>query len=208
MSSHKNPLDYSFSYYPECSQNELLRYKRLKREREQFELNEKETAEETRMLSEMKAMLPNDLIKLVGEFSPVVKQQQFLVKVEYFERWISENTERIMSLIDNWTKQHVGFVLTRIIQLDKPTFNAYLKGVGNDYNRFTKLEMSRSIKYYISLRSKQKRYEFKMKDWVFPHYFVPSHLNPAIDDLDPVRIYGAYKAVEEYNNRLKDKMSK
>ena len=155
MSSYKSP---SFSCYPlECSQNELIKSNQLKRQREEFELNEKETAEETILLRRMKTVLPDSLIKEIGKFSGVVIRQRFLVKVEYFDRWIIDNVGRIMSLLDTWSKPHVAFVLTRIIQLQKPECTSYLRGVGNLYNRFTKTEMASAIKYHISNRTKLLR---------------------------------------------------
>ena len=40
--------------------------------------------------------LPECLQTLIGEFSQVVAEQRYLVKYEFFDRWIVENTERIM----------------------------------------------------------------------------------------------------------------
>ena len=92
-------------YYPECSQNEQNRIRR-----------ETEILEERALLNRIDR-LPYYLQMLIGEFSPVVAEQRPLVKYEFFDRWIIENTERIMGLLEGWTKPHLGFVLNSIIQL-------------------------------------------------------------------------------------------
>jgi hypothetical protein len=168
MSSYKNPS--LFCYPLECSQNELSRLDRLKRQREEFELNEKETVEETILLRRMKTVLPDSLIKEIGEFSGVVIRQRFLVKVEYFDRWIIDNVGRVTSLLDTWSKPHVAFVLTRIIQLEKPECTSYLKGVGNLYNRFTKTEMAKALRFIsvIVRESRDKTFFLTTRSAFFP----------------------------------------
>jgi len=98
--------------------------------------------------------LPECLQTLIGEFSPVVAEQRYLVKYEFFDKWIVENTERIMSLIEGWTKPHVGFVLNRIIQLGSPDFDGYLKGK-RCYQHWDAKYMRKQIKVYISHRTER-----------------------------------------------------
>jgi hypothetical protein len=177
-------------------------------------IGDKEDSTETLLLTRMKTFLPEYLINEIAAFSGVVIKQRFLAKVEYLDKWIIENTGHIMSLIDTWTKPHVAFVLTRIMHLEKPVSNtAYLEGVGTLYDRFTKSEMAKAIKMHISYRVKNRRHEDllekdQMMKCVFPHYFVRCRVNPSLDEMEPARMYGAYKAIEEYDRRMREKKIK
>ena len=152
--------------------------------------------------------LPECLQTLIGEFSQVVAEQRYLVKYEFFDRWIVENTERIMSLIEGWTKPHVGFVLNRIIQLGSPDFDGYLKGK-TCYQHWDAKYMRKQIKVHISHRTKKERQDIiqdkRYEKTFIVHKFVPCRINPAFDECPPIRVYGAYKAIEEYDTRLKMK---
>ncbi len=184
-------------YYPECSQNEQNKIRK-----------ENEIIEERLLLARIDR-LPYFLQRLIGEFSPFVIKQQFLVKYNFFDKWIIENTERIMDLIEGWSKQHVGFVLNSIIQLEYPNYDGYLKG-GSVYQDRKANHMRKLIKIYISHRTENMRmdilteYLINHKNRVI-HKFVPCQINPEFDKCPPIRIYGAYKAIEEYDTRLKMK---
>jgi hypothetical protein len=184
-------------YYPECSQNEQNKIRK-----------ENEIIEERLLLARIDR-LPYFLQRLIGEFSPFVVKQQFLVKYEYFDKWIIENQDRIIGLIEGWSKQHVGFVLNSIIQLEQPGFDGYLKG-GSVYQDWKANHMRKLIKIYISHRTEKMRHDIlteyliNHKNRVI-HKFVPCQVNPEFDKCPPIRIYGAYKAIEEYDTRLKMK---
>jgi hypothetical protein len=190
-------------YYPECSQNEMNRISRKL-------LEEKEVLEERLLLARVNR-LPEFLQMLVGEFSPVVKEQKALFKYEFFDRWLNENTERIMSLIEGWTKPQVGFVLNSIIRLSEPYFDGYLKGA-ICYQHWTAEYMRKQIKVYISHRTKKQRpdiiADMRGESTFIVHKFVPCKVNPAFDDCPPIRVWGAYKAIEEFDQRLKTKKGK
>jgi len=186
-------------YYSECSQNEQ---NRIRKENEVFE---------ERALLNRVDRLPYFLQRLIGEFSPLVIKQRALVKYEFFDKWIIENTDRIMCLIEGWSKQHVGFVLNSIIQLEFPGFDGYLKGE-ICYQRCDAKYMRKQIKIYISHRTKEMRLDI-IKDLNHQrtytvHKFVPCQINPAFDECPPIRVYGAYKAIEEYDTKLKAKKTK
>jgi hypothetical protein len=186
-------------YYPECSQNEQNKIRR-----------ETEILEERALLSRIDR-LPYYLQMLIGEFSPVVAEQRPLVKYEFFDRWIIENTERIMGLLEGWSKPHLGFVLNSIIQLAHPEFTGYLKGK-TCYQHWTAKTMRKHVKVYISWRTKQMRpdiLEDRRHERTYTvHEFVPCRVNPAFDECPPIRVYGAYKAIEEYDTRMKMKKGK
>ena len=186
-------------YYSECSQNEQKRIRKVN-----------EVLEERILLARVDR-LPYFLQRLVGEFSPLLAVQRALVKYEFFDRWIIENTDRIMGLIEGWTKPHVGFVLNSIIRLEEPHFDGYLKG-GDCYQRKDAKYMRTQIKVYISHRTKEMRLDI-IKDAHhernYPvHKFAPCQINPAFDECPPIRVYGAYKAIEEYDTRMQMKKAK
>jgi hypothetical protein len=187
-------------YYPECSQNEINRInKKL--------LEEKEVLEERILLARVN-LLPEFLQMLVGEFSPVVKEQRALVKYEFFDRWLNENTQRVMDLIEGWTKPQVGFVLNSIIRLSEPYFDGYLKGE-SCYQHWPATYLRKQIKVYISHRTKIQRpdiiADMRGERTFIVHKFVPCNVNPDFDECPPIRVWGAYKAIEEFDSRLKAK---
>ena len=186
-------------YYPECSQNEQNKIRK-----------ENEILEERLLLARIDR-LPYFLQRLIGEFSPIVIKQKFLVKYNFFDKWIIENTERIMGLIEGWTKQHIGYVLNSIIRLEEPNFDGYLKGQ-TCYQHWDAKTMRKDIKVHISHRTKKMRpdilEDLRHQRTYIVHKFVPCRINPAFDECPPIRVYGAYKAIEEYDTRMKMKMKK
>jgi len=183
-------------YYPECSQNEQKRIKK-----------ENEILEERALLSRIDR-LPYFLQRLIGEFSPVVKKQKLLAKYEFFDRWIIENTERIMGLIEGWTKPHVGFVLNSIIRLEEPYFDAYFEGE-DCYQDTTAKCMRNQIKVYLKHLAIKQRPDI-IELYIGNRYnkFVPCRVHPTFDDFPTIRVYGVYNAIEEYDTRLKMKKAK
>jgi len=186
-------------YYPECSQNEQNRIRK-----------ENEILEERALLSRVDR-LPYFLQRFIGEFSPIVAEQRALVKYEFFDRWIIENTERIMGLIEGWTKPQIGYVLNSIVQLAQPEFTGFLKG-RTCYQHWDAKYMRKLIKVYISHRTKKMRPDIleylRHQRTYIVHEFVPCRVNPAFDECTPIRVYGAYKAIEEYDTRMKMKKGK
>jgi hypothetical protein len=116
-----------------------------------------------------------------------------------------------MDLIEGWTKPHVGFVLNSIIRLNDPNFNGYLKGE-TCYKFWDAKYMRKQIKVYISHRTKEQREDIiadlRGQKTYIVHKFVPCKVNPAFDECPPIRVWGAYKAIEEYDTRLKMKKQK
>jgi hypothetical protein len=190
-------------YYPECSQNEMNRCSRKI-------LEEKEVLEEQILLARIN-QLPEFLQMLVGDFSPVVEEQKTLVKFEFFDNWVNENTHRIIDLLKGWTKPQIGFVLNSIIQLEIPNFDGYLKGK-SCYQHWPASHMRKQIKVYISHRTKKQRpdiiADMRGESTYVVHKFVPCRANPDFDECPPIRVWGAYKAIEEFDSRLKAKKTK
>ena len=194
-------------YYPECSQNEQNRLKKETAINIFNVLEANETLQEHLLLIRING-LPEDIQGLVAAFSPIVAAQKRLVKFEFFDAWLTQNTQRIMDLLDGWTKPQVGFVLNSIIQLETPDFDGYLKGE-SCYQHWDAKYMRKQIKVRISHRTKTQRpdilADLRGQSTCTVHKFVPCLVNPDFDECPPIRVYGAYKAIEEYDLRLKAK---
>jgi hypothetical protein len=116
-----------------------------------------------------------------------------------------------MDLLDGWTKQQVGFVLNSIVRLENREFDGYLKGE-HCYQHWDTKHMRKQIKVYISHRTKIMRpdiiADLRHQSTYTVHNFVKCRVNPAFDTCPPIRVWGAYKAIEEYDLRLKAKKTK
>ena len=197
------------TYYPECSQNEQKRIKKETAIKFTNVLEASEILQEHLLLIRING-LPEEMQELIADFSPVVAAQKRLVKFEFFDTWLNQNTQRIMDLIDGWAKPQVGFVLNSIIKLENREFDRYLKGT-NLYQHWDAKYMRKQIKVYISHRTQQMRPDILAdlrEQWSYTvHKFVPCLVNPDFDECPPIRVWGAYKAIEEYDLRLKAKKS-
>jgi len=186
-------------YYPECSQNEINR-----------KIKEECILQKQILLARINR-LPEFLQMLICDFSPVVIKQRALVKYEFFDRWIIENTQDIMNLMEGWTKPHIGYVLNSIIQLESPNFDGYLKGK-TVYQHWDAKYMRKQIKVYISHRTEKMRPDIiadlmgGQRTYIV-HKFVPCRVNPVFDECPPIRVLGAYKAIKEYDGCLQAKKS-
>ena len=198
------------TYYPECSQNEQKRIKKETAIKFTNVLEASEILQEHLLLIRING-LPEEMQELIADFSPVVAAQKRLVKFEFFDTWLNQNTQRIMDLIDGWAKPQVGFVLNSIIKLENREFDRYLKGT-NLYQHWDAKYMRKQIKVYISNRTKIQRPDILAdlrEQWSYTvHSFVPCLVNPDFDECPPIRVWGAYKAIEEYDTRLKAKKAK
>lgn len=198
------------TYYPECSQNELKRIQKETAIKMANVLEANEILQEHLLLIRIND-LPEEIQGLIANFSPAVATQKRLVKFEFFDTWLNQNTQRIMDLIDGWAKSQVGFVLNSIIQLEGREFDGYLKGT-NLYQHWDAKYMRKQIKVYISNRTKIQRPDILAdlrEQWSYTvHSFVPCLVNPDFDECPPIRVWGAYKAIEEYDTRLKAKKAK
>ena len=195
-------------YYPVCLQDEQ---KRIKKETaiKFTDVLDDEVLQEQLLLVRIND-LPEEIQGLVAAFSPVVAAQKRLAKFEFFDTWLNQNTQRIMDLLDGWTKPQVGFVLNSIIKLEDREFDGYLKGA-DLYQHIPAKYMRKQIKVYISHRTQQMRPDILAdlrEQWSYTvHKFVPCLVNPTFDECPPIRIWGAYKAIEEYDAGLKAKKS-
>jgi hypothetical protein len=201
---YKNPLSNSLCYYPECSSVEQERQERMQRY-ELNKLNEESEILKERILLNMINRLPQDIKQYIATFSPIILTLKKQVKYDFFENWITENVERIFGILETWPKRHIGFVLNRILRLNHPDCNMYLKG-DHLYQHWTASHMRSLIILEISNRSKTRDgriCEIINYNYQHNHQFIPCITNPELNECSPIRIWGAYKAIEEYDLRLK-----
>lgn len=78
--------------------------------------------------------LPEDLVNLIGSYSPHVRNQKSLVRIEFYNNWFATNKARIVKLLKNWSKAKLGFVLNNIRSPNNPYYNCCLQGT-QDYKK-------------------------------------------------------------------------
>jgi hypothetical protein len=78
--------------------------------------------------------LPEDLVNLIGSYSPHVRNQKSLVRIEFDNNWFATNKARIVKLLKNWSKAKLGFVLNNIRSPNNPYYNCCLQGT-QDYKK-------------------------------------------------------------------------
>jgi hypothetical protein len=86
------------------------------------------------LLLSMIGKLPEDLVKLIGSYSPHVKNQKSLVRIEFYNNWFNTNKARITNLLKSWSKSKLGFVLNNIQSPNNPYYNCCLQG-SQDYKK-------------------------------------------------------------------------
>jgi hypothetical protein len=133
--------------------------------------------------------LPEEIQRIVEEFSPVVKEQRFLSKYEYVKKWVIENTDRIMDLVSGWPKQCIGIALNRIMKNNEPSekMYGYVKGHPT-YLTITSTRMLDIINYFIFDAANNKFKKNKNKKNLFPYY---------------KKLYGTCKQLEEFDTMIK-----
>jgi hypothetical protein len=148
---------------------------------QQNEKEEDEIIQEHLLLVRI-AGLPKEIQSMVSAFSPVVRKLKIQIKAEFFEGWLNENRDRIMGLIDGWSKQQISAILNSMIRFkNRAALPGYFIGISS-YRQWPKEYMSKIIKSYINQRT-----------WPLP----------TVDECPPIRIWGACKAIEECDARMK-----
>lgn len=78
--------------------------------------------------------LPEDIVRLIGSYSPHVRNQKSLVRIEFYNEWFKVNKLRITNLLKGWSKAKLGFVLNNIRSPNNPYYNCCLQG-SQDYKK-------------------------------------------------------------------------
>jgi hypothetical protein len=102
--------------------------------------------------------LPEDLIKLIGSYSPHIKNQKSLVRIEFYNNWFKANKSRITNLLKNWSKAKLGFALNNIQSPNNPYYNCCLQG-SQDYKKSYALIFRSLIEKLIEEKGKRSNME-------------------------------------------------
>jgi hypothetical protein len=121
--------------------------------------------------------LPEELKRLIGSYSPHVRAQKSLVRIEFYNNWFSHNKHRIMSLLKNWSKAKLGFVLDKIRSLNNPFYNCCKQGT-NEYKKVSTIMLRSRIECLIEEKGERSNME----------------------------MYSLLLAIEKYDNKKKEKM--
>jgi hypothetical protein len=92
--------------------------------------------------------LPEDIVRLIGAYSPHVKNQKSLVRLEFYDNWFIMNRDRITKLLKGWSKAKLGFVLDKIRSLNNPYYNCCKKTL-SAYKKGTELMFRSRIETLI-----------------------------------------------------------
>jgi hypothetical protein len=112
------------------------------------------------LLFERIALLPNELIKYIGQYSHAVINQTKLVRIEFYNKWFKTNTDRILNMLKKWKKNHCGFVLDKIKFVSNPYYNNCKVG-SSSYKKGDILIFRSRIEILveeIGVRSNQEKY--------------------------------------------------
>lgn len=110
------------------------------------------------LLLEQIGQLPEDLIKLIGSYSPHVRNQKSLIRIEFYDNWFKANKLRIISLLKGWSKIKLGFALSNISSPNNPYYNCCLKGM-REYRKGTSLMLKSRIETLIEEKGKRSNME-------------------------------------------------
>jgi hypothetical protein len=92
--------------------------------------------------------LPEDIVKIIGSYSPHVKNQKSLIRLEFYDNWFKLNRDRITKLLKGWTKAKLGFVLDHIRSPNNPYYNCCKKTL-SAYKKGTELMFRSRIETLI-----------------------------------------------------------
>lgn len=67
--------------------------------------------------------LPEELRRMIGCYSPHVRNQKSLIRIEFYNSWFAANKTRIIGLLKSWSKAKLGVVLNNIKSTNNPYYN-------------------------------------------------------------------------------------
>jgi hypothetical protein len=114
--------------------------------------------EDQKILFVLISQLPEELRRLIGSYSPHVRAQKSLVRIEFYENWFKYNKYRIISLLKNWSKSKLCFVLDKIKSLNNPYYNCFHPGI-SEYKKNTALMVRSRIECLIEEKGKRSNME-------------------------------------------------
>lgn len=110
------------------------------------------------LLLQQIGLLPEDLIKLIGSYSPHVRNQKSLIRIEFYDNWFKINKKRIIGLLKGWSKAKLGFALNNIRSPNNPYYNCCLQGM-TEYRKGSALMFKSRIETLIEEKGKRSNME-------------------------------------------------
>lgn len=104
--------------------------------------------------------LPRELVNIIGSYSPHIRNQKSLIRIEFYENWFLNNKKRIVSLLKSWSKAKLAFALNNIKWPNNPYYNCCLQGT-SEYRKGSILMFISRIETLIEdigKRSNAKQY--------------------------------------------------
>jgi hypothetical protein len=102
--------------------------------------------------------LPEDLVNLIGTYSPHVRNQKSLVRIEFYNNWFKTNKSRITYLLKGWSKAKLGFALNNIRSPNNPYYNCCLQG-SQDYKKGSAIMFRSRIETLIEEKGRRSNME-------------------------------------------------
>jgi hypothetical protein len=165
--------------------------------------------------------LPDCLQGCVNEYlTDVFAMVQQIVNDEYFREYVALNTERIKRMMENWSKRDLGFVLNAILTTNTThqrcfKLVCYLQDVDTWVYESAKLpQMRDDVITYIGHRAElpdcpkilaltgSRRYNGHFYNYLNFHDVVIKD-----EHRSPIRVYGAYQALEAFDAKLQERVT-
>jgi hypothetical protein len=173
------------------------------------------------MSMQLYSRLPDCLQGCVNEYlTDVFAMVQQIVNDEYFREYVALNTERIKRMMENWSKRDLGFVLNAILTTNTThqrcfKLVCYLQDVDSWVYESAKLpQMRDDVITYIGHRAElpecerilaltgSRRYNGHFYNYLNFHDVVIKD-----EPRSPIRVYGAYQALEAFDAKIQDRVT-
>ena len=128
-----------------------------KRECKRIEKEIKDNEDQKKLLI-LIGQLPEELRRLIGAYSPHVKAQKSLIRIEFYDNWFKNNKHRIISILKNWSKAKLGFVIEKIKSPNNPYYNCFQQGT-NEYRKCTAIMLRSRIEILIEEKGERSNME-------------------------------------------------
>jgi len=133
--------------------NLLVAFRMKEKEEKQIKEREQQCALFLRI-----SLLPDDLKRLIGTYSPHVRNQKSLVRIEFYNEWFKSNKTHIIILLKGWSKKKLGFVLNHIQSPNNPYYNCCKQGTPH-YNKGSALIFKARIELLIEEKGRRSNME-------------------------------------------------
>jgi hypothetical protein len=102
--------------------------------------------------------LPEELKRMIGSYSPHVKNQKSLIRIEFYNTWLATNKKRIVGLLKGWSKAKLGHTLDNIWSPNNPYYNN-CKKTSATYKKVSELVLRSRIETLIEEKGHRSNME-------------------------------------------------